>query len=57
MKAARLVLRRPIMRKTAAEFIGTFALVFAGCGAIMVDATTGAIGSTGIGLTFGLAVK
>jgi aquaporin NIP len=30
-------------RRLTAEFVGTFALVFAGCGAIMVAAKTGAI--------------
>jgi glycerol uptake facilitator-like aquaporin len=31
-------------RALVAEAIGTFALVFAGCGAIMVDAKTDALG-------------
>ena len=35
---------RPIVRCLAAEAIGTFALVFAGCGAVMVDAKTGSSG-------------
>jgi aquaporin NIP len=39
-----------------AEFIGAFAIVFAGAGAIMVNATTGALGHVGIALTFGLVV-
>jgi MIP family channel proteins len=39
-----------------AEAIGTFALVFAGCGAIMVDAETGALGQVGIAIAFGLAI-
>jgi MIP family channel proteins len=40
-----------------AEFIGTFALVFAGCGAIMVNAKTdGALGQVGIAITFGLVI-
>ena len=30
----------PLARALVAEAIGTFALVFAGCGAIMVDAKT-----------------
>ncbi|MCK6470680.1 MAG: aquaporin [Planctomycetes bacterium] len=39
------------------EVIGTFALVFAGCGAIVIDDTLpGAIGHVGIALTFGLVV-
>ena len=40
-----------------AEFVGTFALVFAGTGAIVVDAVSGgAIGHAGIALTFGLVI-
>lgn len=45
------------MRKYCAEIIGTFALVFAGTGAIVINETTGgAIGHAGIALTFGLVV-
>ena len=43
-------------RLLAAEFIGTFALVFAGCGAIMVDAKTGALGHLGVAISFGLVI-
>lgn len=39
-----------------AEFIATFIMVFAGCGAIVVDALTGAIGHVGISLVFGFVV-
>jgi aquaporin Z len=40
-----------------AEGIGTFALVFAGCGAIVVNDLFGtALGNVGIGLVFGLTV-
>jgi MIP family channel proteins len=45
-----------LARPLAAEAIGTFALVFAGAGAIMVDAKTEALGQVGIALTFGLAI-
>jgi MIP family channel proteins len=45
-----------LARSLAAEVFGTFALVFAGCGAIMVNATTGALGHLGVALTFGLVV-
>ncbi|HVA88149.1 MAG TPA: MIP family channel protein [Candidatus Saccharimonadales bacterium] len=44
------------MRTLAAEFIGTFALVFAGCGAIMVDATTHQLGHIGVAASFGLVI-
>ena len=45
------------MKKCAAEFVGTFALVFAGTGAIVINETSGgAITHVGISLTFGLIV-
>jgi aquaporin NIP len=44
------------VRILVAEAIGTFALVFAGAGAIMVDAKTGALGHVGVALTFGLVI-
>ena len=45
------------MKKYAAELIGTFALVFAGTGAIVVnDVSGGAITHVGIAITFGLVV-
>ena len=45
-----------LVRSLAAEAFGTFALVFAGCGAIMVDAKTQALGHVGVSLTFGLVI-
>jgi len=45
------------MRKLLSEFVGTFALVFAGTGAIVINhASGGAITHPGIALTFGLIV-
>lgn len=45
------------MRKYIAEVIGTFSLVFAGTGAIVInDVQSGAITHLGIALTFGLVV-
>lgn len=45
------------MKKFYAEFLGTFALVFAGTGAITInDVSGGAITHVGIALTFGLVV-
>jgi MIP family channel proteins len=44
------------MRALVAEAIGTFALVFAGAGAIVVDAQTHALGHLGVALTFGLVI-
>jgi len=43
--------------KVGAEMVGTFALVFAGCGAIAIDAASGgAVGHVGVSLTFGLVI-
>jgi aquaporin NIP len=50
------MLRRPLARMLAAECVGTFALVFAGCGAIIVDAKTGALGHVGVAISFGLVI-
>ena len=45
------------LRKWTAEALGTFTLVFAGTGAIVIDSWTGGtIGHAGIALTFGLVV-
>src|ERR1700709_1039027 len=45
------------MKKYIAEFIGTFALVFCGTGAIVInEVTNGAVTHTGISITFGLIV-
>jgi len=50
--------RRPdLARRAAAEGFGVFALVFAGCGAIIAEANSpGSLGSVGIALVFGLVV-
>ena len=48
--------RRPWQRYLA-EFIGTFALVFAGCGAVITDTMTGGrVSHLGIALTFGSVI-
>ena len=45
------------MKKLLAELLGTFALLFAGTGAIIIDGVShGSIGHAGIALTFGLIV-
>jgi aquaporin NIP len=45
------------VKKLAAEFIGTFSLVFAGTGAIVVnEMSDGAVTHVGVALTFGLVV-
>lgn len=43
-------------KRFAAEFLGTFCLVFAGTGAIVIHAASGAVTAVGIALTFGLVV-
>ena len=45
----------PLRKKVAAEAIGTFCLVFAGTGAVVVD-INGAVSHVGVSLTFGLVV-
>ena len=46
-----------LRQKLAAEFVGTFALVFAGTGAIIInDLTAGTITHVGVAITFGLVV-
>jgi aquaporin NIP len=47
---------QPLARVLAAEVIGTFALVFAGCGAVMVDAKTHQLGHVGVAISFGLVI-
>ena len=43
-------------KKLAAESLGTFILVFAGTGAIMINDIANAIGHVGIALTFGFVI-
>lgn len=45
-----------LLKRAGAELIGAYALVTAGCGAIMVNVQTGALGHTGVALTFGLVI-
>jgi len=44
------------MKRYLAEFLGTFILVFAGTGAIIVDQQTGALGHAGVALVWGMVV-
>ena len=37
-----------LLRRAGAELIGTYALVTAGCGAIMVNAASGPLGHVGV---------
>lgn len=46
-----------LARRSAAEALAAFALVFAGCGAIITNATRGdSLGSVGVSLVFGLVI-
>jgi aquaporin NIP len=46
-----------LWRRAAAEGLAAFALVFAGCGAIVTDARyDGALGTVGVALVFGLVI-
>src|SRR5919112_1058249 len=50
-------LRPDISRRAAAEGLAAFALVFAGCGAIVANAQyDGALGAVGVSLVFGLVI-
>jgi aquaporin NIP len=43
-------------RRPGAEFVGTFVVVLASCGAVIVNSRTGALGHVGVALAPGLAV-
>jgi MIP family channel proteins len=45
-----------LARALVAETFGTFALVFAGAGAVMVDAKTHQLGHVGVAIAFGLVI-
>jgi MIP family channel proteins len=46
-----------LVRRAGAEGLAAFALVFAGCGAVVTDARYGgSLGAVGIGLVFGLVI-
>ena len=46
----------PLARRCFAELIGTFILIVCGCGAVVVNDTTGALTHPGIAITWGLVV-
>jgi aquaporin NIP len=49
--------RPGLLRRSVAEGLGAFALVFAGCGAVITNAVHGqALGPVGVGLVFGLVI-
>lgn len=43
-------------RRAVAEAVGTYGLVTAGCGAIIVNSISGALSHVGVALTFGLVI-
>src|SRR2546423_15465769 len=45
------------LRRATAEAVGTFGLVFAGCGAVVIDGLSGGgVSHVGVALTFGLII-
>ena len=46
----------PLTRRCFAECLGTFILVFAGCGAMVIQSATGSLTHLGVALTWGLVV-
>lgn len=57
MNGAKPATIQTALRRAGAEALGVYGLVFAGCGAIVINATTnGTIGHVGISLTFGLII-
>jgi aquaporin NIP len=49
--------RPDLPRRAAAEALAAFALVFAGCGAVVTDVHShGALGAVGVSLVFGLII-
>jgi aquaporin NIP len=49
--------RPPLARRSASEGLAAFALVFAGCGAVVANAQyDGALGAVGVSLVFGLII-
>ena len=48
--------RKFLLRRVGAEFLGTYALVTTGCGAIIVNSQTGVLSHLGIALAFGLVI-
>jgi aquaporin Z len=46
----------PLVRRLGAEFLGTFVLVFIGCGAAILDAGNKGIDLLGVAMAFGIAV-
>jgi aquaporin NIP len=45
-----------LIRRAGAEMFGAYALITAGCGAIVVDSLTSTLGHVGVAITFGLVV-
>src|SRR5437660_10342059 len=57
MPRAPMTTRPSLPRRAVAEGLAAFALVFAGCGAIVADARYGhALGTVGVALVFGLII-
>lgn len=49
-------MNKNLYKKSCAEFLGTFMIVFGGCGAVAINDITNAFGHLGIAIAFGLSV-
>jgi len=49
-------MNQTLTRRLGAEFLGTFVLVFVGCGSAILDAGNGGIDFLGVAMAFGIAV-
>jgi len=49
-------MNKSLTRRLGAEFLGTFVLVFVGCGSAILDAGNGGIDFLGVAMAFGIAV-
>jgi MIP family channel proteins len=50
------MMNKNLYKKSFAEFLGTFMIVFGGCGAVAISDITNAFGHLGIAIAFGLSV-
>src|SRR3954467_4406286 len=56
MRSGRVAMEESLARRLGAEFLGTFVLVFAGCGAAILDAGNQGLDYLGVAMAFGVAV-
>src|SRR4051795_1427159 len=56
MRSGRVAMEESLARRLGAEFLGTFVLVFVGCGAAILDHGNDGIDYLGVAMAFGVAV-